>query len=125
MKLVSAFGDNQKPRKDTVTNVSNQHVTSLLHSLMGDDHGKDVTIISSEGEYVRYGHFCHFISCYFTELNMRLVKGEFQRFPMRNYIYFMAKIEIPTRIPKKILVSLFSGIIIVNSGILHCSKDFI
>ena len=93
VKLVSAFGDNQKPRKDTVTNVSNHHVTNLLHSLMGDDHGKDVTIISSEGEHVRYGHFSHFISCYLTELNMRLVKGEFQRFPIRNYIYFMAKIK--------------------------------
>ena len=51
VKLVAPLGDNQKPRKDSVTNVSTHHVTNLLHSLMVDDQGKDVTIISSEGEH--------------------------------------------------------------------------
>ena len=37
VKLVSTFGDNQKPLKDTVTHVSNHHVTNLLHSFIGDD----------------------------------------------------------------------------------------
>ena len=75
VKLVAPLGDNQKPRKDSVTNVSTHHVTNLLHSLMVDDQGKDVTIISSEGEHVRYGHFGLLLAAIWPELNLRLEEG--------------------------------------------------